>query len=550
MDAGHDDFWDELPDLPIVKDYPELARHPVGGRRAGSGLRVPYRGAAMGGGGDHAAALALPASASPDASAPAGSAVARARLPQTGPSIASSGSLHARTSHSQAAADIRDAMSLQLKEDAKARGVRMRYGIRAEHSHAIAHGDGGTESLLDSPPASHPQNTEQLAYELAYRQARGILMSAAGPAAAMPAAAAASSSASAAPAAPAIRDMHLAAHDVLNAQGHLEARRLSITLMHADGRQTQHHRVMDGRRLHISKDGAEKAGQDFLTELLGAAGAPRAPFTPGRLALRHAGIPDISASAGTQGRSQAALAAILDGPPRADHTHVHHTRQAGVADMQGVQHTNSRKDLKERALGAGFDRLDHPDPTSASGRTVSGPDTALAAHRHAQGAQHGFDAERFTQKARGSELAPLPKFHETIRSIKTGLAKKGVHTSEQLMAAVRSHISGDNTTGHGELGNRAICDIVKDQMDAASNAYNDVVKSGSDDEVFQLGKGGASDDYKAYIQAVARYHEHYDTQERPGRRPSQGYAALAGGAASGDEAPLSDGDDGDSDFHP
>jgi hypothetical protein len=528
MDAGHDDFWDELPDLPIVKDYPELARHPVGGRRAGSGLRVPYRGAAMGGGGDHAAALALPASASPDASAPAGSAVARARLPQTGPSIASPGSPHARTSHSQAAADIRDAMSHQLKEDAKAQGVRMRYGIRAEHSHAIAHGDGGTESLLDSPPASHPQNTEQLAYELAYRQARGLLMCAAGPAAAMPAAAAASSSASAAPAAPVIRDMHLAAHDVLNAKGHLEARRLSITLTHADGRQTQHHRVMDGRRLHISKGDAENAGKGFLTELLDAARAPRRPFNPGRLALRHAGIPDISASAGTQGRSQAALVAILDGPAPADHTHVHHTQQAGVDDMQGVQLANSRKDLKERALGAGFDRLDHPDPSDASGRTVLGRNTALAAHRKTLGAQHGLDAERFSQPSRGSDLPPLRKFHDTIRSIKTGLADKGVGTSAQLMAAVHSHISGVDTTGHGEHGNRAICDIVKDQMDAASNAYNDVVNSGSDDEVLQLGKDGASDDYQTYMQAVARYHEHYDTQERPGRRPSQGYAGAGG----------------------
>lgn len=117
--------------------------------------------------------------------------------------------------------------------------------VSAENSHALGHGDYGTDHLLSAPAASKAQNTEQLAIELGMRAAAEHLNQAAG-----------------------MRAEHSLVHakitDVLHPQsGRLMARRFKlIRRANADDHQgtVVFDHLMDGNRLHINRDEAFALG--------------------------------------------------------------------------------------------------------------------------------------------------------------------------------------------------------------------------------------------------------------------------------------------------
>jgi len=83
-----------------------------------------------------------------------------------------------RTNWSQGHATLRGDATASLRALAKERGISARFAARhvsAENSHALGHGDYGVDHLLSAPAASKAQNTEQLAIELAMREAAGKL---------------------------------------------------------------------------------------------------------------------------------------------------------------------------------------------------------------------------------------------------------------------------------------------------------------------------------------------------------------------------------------
>lgn len=125
------------------------------------------------------------------------------------------------------------------------RGVTAR-GVGAENSHALGHGDYGTDHELSAPAASKAQNTEQLAIELGMREAARKLNAHAR----MPNGESL---------------VHAKITDVLHpTTGHLLVRRFKlIRKAHADDEEgtVVFDHLMDGERLHISKDEAFDVGQ-------------------------------------------------------------------------------------------------------------------------------------------------------------------------------------------------------------------------------------------------------------------------------------------------
>ena len=133
--------------------------------------------------------------------------------------------------------------------------------ISAENSHALGHADYGTDHELSAPSASKAQNTEQLAIELAMRKAAKSLNSEAG-----------------------LKDgtslVHMKITDALDKEtGQLRARRLKlIRRAHAgdkDGTVVFDH-LMDGDRLHISRDEAYAVGKKAHDAIMAGNAAPRA----------------------------------------------------------------------------------------------------------------------------------------------------------------------------------------------------------------------------------------------------------------------------------
>lgn len=144
----------------------------------------------------------------------------------------------------------RNQLEAKLRGDAAGTGVSLQ-DVGAENSHALGHGDYGTDHELSAPAASKAQNTEQLAIELGMRAAaqqlnRGM------------------------PAGQSL--VHAKITDVLHPEtGHLLARRFKlIRKSHAGDKSgtVVFDHLMDGERLSISKDEAYTIGRrahDALT---------------------------------------------------------------------------------------------------------------------------------------------------------------------------------------------------------------------------------------------------------------------------------------------
>ena len=133
--------------------------------------------------------------------------------------------------------------------------------LSAENSHALGHADYGTDHELSAPSASKAQNTEQLAIELAMRKGAKDLNAAAG-----------------------LTDgtslVHMKITDALDPKsGQLRARRLKLirraNAADKDGTVVFDH-LMDGDRLHISKDEAYDVGKRAHAALIAGKAVPRA----------------------------------------------------------------------------------------------------------------------------------------------------------------------------------------------------------------------------------------------------------------------------------
>ena len=141
------------------------------------------------------------------------------------------------------------------------RSVAKTSKLSAENSHALGHADYGTDHELSAPSASKAQNTEQLAIELAMRKAAKDLNASAG-----------------------LTDgtslVHMKITDALDAKtGQLRARRLKLIrrkdAADKEGTVVFDH-LMDGDRLHISKDDAYSVGKQAHTSLMAGKAVPRA----------------------------------------------------------------------------------------------------------------------------------------------------------------------------------------------------------------------------------------------------------------------------------
>jgi len=138
--------------------------------------------------------------------------------------------------------------------------------LSAENSHALGHADYGTDHELSAPSASKAQNTEQLAIELAMRNAAKDLNTKAG-------------------LADGTSLVHMKITDALDAKtGQLRARRLKLirraNAADKDGTVVFDH-LMDGDRLHISKDEAYDVGKRAHAAIMTGAAAPRATARDG-----------------------------------------------------------------------------------------------------------------------------------------------------------------------------------------------------------------------------------------------------------------------------
>ena len=153
-----------------------------------------------------------------------------------------------RTNWSKGHAVLRGDTTASLRALAKERGISARFAARhisAENSHALGHGDYGVDHLLSAPAASKAQNTEQLAIELAMREAAGKLNAG-------------------------LDDkeqslVHAKITDVLHPKtGQLMARRYKLIRREnkddTEGTVVFDH-LMDGQRLHISKAAAFGVGK-------------------------------------------------------------------------------------------------------------------------------------------------------------------------------------------------------------------------------------------------------------------------------------------------
>ncbi|MFT6557701.1 hypothetical protein [Sneathiella sp.] len=152
-----------------------------------------------------------------------------------------------RTAWSVGHVAARQKLEEKLRDDARQSATHPVQGVAAENSHALGHGDYGADHELSAPAASRAQNTEQLAIELAMREAARKLNHAAG-----------------------IQNgqqslVHAKITDVLHPKtGHLLVRRFKLIR-----REDEHDKegtvvfdhLMDGERLHISKDEAFATGR-------------------------------------------------------------------------------------------------------------------------------------------------------------------------------------------------------------------------------------------------------------------------------------------------
>ncbi|MEP3244159.1 MAG: hypothetical protein ABJN40_17915 [Sneathiella sp.] len=146
----------------------------------------------------------------------------------------------------------RQVLEKKLLNAAKKGGVSTR-NISAENSHALGHGDYGTDHELSAPAASKAQNTEQLAIELAMREAARKLNQKA----------------------KLTGDqslVHAKITDVLHPEtGHLLVRRFKL-IRRADAKDHEgtvvFDHLMDGERLQISKDEAYGLGKKVHDALM------------------------------------------------------------------------------------------------------------------------------------------------------------------------------------------------------------------------------------------------------------------------------------------
>ncbi|MFT6557700.1 hypothetical protein [Sneathiella sp.] len=152
----------------------------------------------------------------------------------------------------------------------------------AENSHALGHGDYGTDHLLSAPPASKAQNTEQLAIELAMRAAAEKVNAEKG-------------------VGPDQSLVHAKITDVLHPHtGQLMARRFKL-IRRADKNDTKgtvvFDHLMDGRRLHISRDEAFGLGERVHEALTKDPVAARKPHNE---SVGRKGLGDVIAPTATE----------------------------------------------------------------------------------------------------------------------------------------------------------------------------------------------------------------------------------------------------------
>ena len=153
----------------------------------------------------------------------------------------------------------------QSKLKTLAQQRRIRKHLAAENSHALGHGDYGVDHLLSAPPASKAQNTEQLAVELGMRAAAQKLNKKHG-----------------------LGDeqslVHAKISDVSDPKtGQLMARRFKlIRRANADDKEGKvvFDHLMDGQRLHISKQEAMQLGAHVHDALMDDGSVFWSPYQP------------------------------------------------------------------------------------------------------------------------------------------------------------------------------------------------------------------------------------------------------------------------------
>lgn len=181
--------------------------------------------------------------------------------------------------------DLRAELQEALQDRGRSQGYSYQFlakYVSAENSHALAHGDYGTDHLLSAPSASRAQNTEQYAIELGMRAAAEKLNSKY-----------------------MMDDEHSLVHakitDVLHPEtGRLMARRFKL-IRRKDSKDHEgtvvFDHLMDGNRLHISRHEAFALGQKVHDALID--GTQEAPRPDGRTGKRK-GMGGVAAPTATE----------------------------------------------------------------------------------------------------------------------------------------------------------------------------------------------------------------------------------------------------------
>ncbi|MCG8494413.1 MAG: hypothetical protein MI743_22580 [Sneathiellales bacterium] len=347
-----------------------------------------------------------------------------------------------RAGWSRGHSELRSEATRSLKQEASDKGFSRRFSAehaRSENSHALGHGDYGTDHILSAPSASKAQNTEQLAIELGMRHAAELLNWEQG-----------------------MDDEHSLVHakitDVLHPQnGRLMARRIRlIRRIDKDDREgtVVFDHLMDGNRLHISREEAFDLGKRVHDALLGEPVEAEKPYG---LKGPHRGMGGAVAPTATELRNhQAAVLRNLQAAKPANIAERATSRDRAAVDMIGPAFTEAsfpadQVVAHERDVIAGEDAL----------REMR---NRMIAHQTPMGAEDD-EAYDIDTAFRTSGSVPADADSTLLRGIQAIRAQFKLHvgsrmpTSEQIRD-YSPHLINDlmaaHTIAHNSEGNREI----------------------------------------------------------------------------------------------
>lgn len=364
-----------------------------------------------------------------------------------------------RTNWSKGHAVLRADTTASLRALAKERGISARFAARhisAENSHALGHGDYGVDHLLSAPAASKAQNTEQLAIELAMREAAGKLNAG-------------------------LDDkeqslVHAKITDVLHPKtGQLMARRFKLIRRQdkddTAGTVVVDH-LMDGRRLHISKAEAFGLGKHVHDALM----ADQASRTEAPNALEP---PKTDMSMDLQSTRRGLDASVA--PTKSDLR----THQAGVRTaIQQKTHGKwgfARADIEDRRglsmVGSAHTEVIFPEAAKI-GRT-SGTAAGQMALDEMRLRMISHHADRGTGDTAVEKRAAVEKDFLTSGSVSGDPTTKMMQGMQSLQAKVHGHLGTYEPSAFQMMGYKSTA-----QLELFEH-YNTVMKSGGDTDLLE-----------------------------------------------------------------